>query len=740
MSFIATLASPTSTSLGDSEDWEVDARPVQATPDGRFLVFQSTADLTPDQEGQQEAEQVFEYDAQTETLVRVSQGQEGYNDDGNSDVYAATIPRQEYEVDSPAIRFLHLAVSANGSDVFFSSDDALVARAVTGINNVYEYHEGQVALISDGHDASRVDGLPTTELVGTSESGHDVFFTTADSLVPQDTDTQVDVYDARVDGGFPSPATLAPCLGDTCQEPAERRAVAARARSGVLDGGTASVELRAESAVQDTAQEKAEETKSQHEEKQGKEARDCQAERQVMMLRPLAAGLRSHLGDVFRPLDNSSIILIVVMAMVGAVSPRIASAALPSPSGPAWEVSSVAQPTNFSAEDNATCSRPRLPLCDRYTITLTNIGNEPSDPLKGPVVIADSLPAGLKPRAPRALYGENIGTGEEFGCDSASLTCTYTEPVAPDGTLVIYVEVEVTSAANEAREATNVVTVSGGGAPPASTSAPRTKPNTIGAPASTFGIAALGITAHGEGGELESQAGDHPRSVTSTINLNTAVIPQPGGELIPASVEPPKDLVVYLPLGFVGDPTAAAQCTETQLGGPKPGDLDTECPAASRVGTLVVFSESVVTGTITPELKGGIVTAIYNMAPEAGFPAQFGFKFLGKTIPLYASLVHTSSGYAVRVGTPGIPITLNIEGVAVTFFNNPKAYFNEPSEDSPPSSPTPPTVAPAHCLRERKPTPGSTPTSGPPPNPPPTPPSPAAISSSSNPPPKCTPK
>ncbi len=46
--------------------------------------------------------------------------------------------------------------------------------------------------------------------------GTDVFFTTADSLVPQDGDTLKDIYDAREDGGFPEPAGPPPC-GEACQ-------------------------------------------------------------------------------------------------------------------------------------------------------------------------------------------------------------------------------------------------------------------------------------------------------------------------------------------------------------------------------------------------------------------------------------------------------------------------------------------------------------------------------------------
>ena len=53
------------------------------TPDGRFLVFASTSELTPGDTST--AQQVFEYDAQTGELARVSIGQNGFNDNGNTE-------------------------------------------------------------------------------------------------------------------------------------------------------------------------------------------------------------------------------------------------------------------------------------------------------------------------------------------------------------------------------------------------------------------------------------------------------------------------------------------------------------------------------------------------------------------------------------------------------------------------------------------------------------------------------
>ena len=104
--------------------------------------------------------------------------------------------------------------------MFFLTKDALTPQALNGVVNVYEFHDGQVGLISDGHDTVSVTGQPAVELYGTDESGRDVFFASADRLVPQDTDDQVVLYDARIEGGFAAPGVAAPCVGDACQDPA----------------------------------------------------------------------------------------------------------------------------------------------------------------------------------------------------------------------------------------------------------------------------------------------------------------------------------------------------------------------------------------------------------------------------------------------------------------------------------------------------------------------------------------
>jgi hypothetical protein len=104
------------------------------------------------------------------------------------------------------------AISDDGEHVFFQTSDALVAADVNGLSDVYEYRDGNVALISTG--TSKYDsGIQVA-----TPDGKDVFFTTRDSLVGQDIDGgSTDVYDARVEGGFPAPVPPSPCEGENCQ-------------------------------------------------------------------------------------------------------------------------------------------------------------------------------------------------------------------------------------------------------------------------------------------------------------------------------------------------------------------------------------------------------------------------------------------------------------------------------------------------------------------------------------------
>ena len=195
IAFVATLPSASPTEA-------------QATPDGAYLVFTTTADLTSDDTST--AAQAFRYDALTGRLIRISVGENGFSNDGNTSSYATTLATERLVAGEP--NALPKTVSENGAYVVFQTSAALTPQVDGGTNNVYEWHEGNVYLISDGTDNTEHAGL-----IGLDASGGNIFFVTADKLVGQDDDEDWDVYDARIDGGFPAPTPEAKCEGEACQ-------------------------------------------------------------------------------------------------------------------------------------------------------------------------------------------------------------------------------------------------------------------------------------------------------------------------------------------------------------------------------------------------------------------------------------------------------------------------------------------------------------------------------------------
>jgi DNA-binding beta-propeller fold protein YncE len=220
----------------------VNVRPILRTarvaPDGERLVFMSRAPLTgydnTDANSGEADSEVFLYDASAEggdgDLLCISCNPSGARPNGqeweippvNGGWAAAFIPGYTTQLYAPRV------ISEDGNRVFFNSFDALVARDQNKALDVYEWEApgsgnceeggyayvpsagGCVNLISSGEDPQ------ASEFLDASASGDDVFFKTYDSLVPQDP-ALVDIYDARVGGGFPNPPTPEKeCEGEGC--------------------------------------------------------------------------------------------------------------------------------------------------------------------------------------------------------------------------------------------------------------------------------------------------------------------------------------------------------------------------------------------------------------------------------------------------------------------------------------------------------------------------------------------
>jgi len=218
------------TSLWDGRDAE---RPAQITPNGEFLAFDSYASLTADKTSTAQA--VYLYDAATGSVVRASTGQNGYDNNGNNNAYSATVKEGAHSgVEDPATDVSDDGtVSEDGSYVFFDSAEALTPQAVAGVEHVYEYHEGQVYLISDGQD----EGGAVFE--GATLSGSDVFLRSDEALVRQDASPNTpNIYDARIDGGFPPPVpATVPCSGEACQGAQSAAPTLASPLSAMFTGG-----------------------------------------------------------------------------------------------------------------------------------------------------------------------------------------------------------------------------------------------------------------------------------------------------------------------------------------------------------------------------------------------------------------------------------------------------------------------------------------------------------------------
>jgi hypothetical protein len=258
-SFVATLASATEMKNGDgletggdASDWygaqeEAETgsfnfgpgqHTARVTPDGTRLAFESIRSLTgydneqagPNECGAGRCREVYLFDTEGDSgagsLICASCDPSDARPVGPAELGDGEDARgtEAFGLKGSPL-YLPRNLSENGGRLFFQSPDALVPQDSGGQINVYEWEaqgEGSCALaggctlpISDvagGGRSSFMDATPT---------GEDVFIATRDPLVPAaDADARANVYDVRVDGGFPVNAPPPTCTNaDSCKPP-----------------------------------------------------------------------------------------------------------------------------------------------------------------------------------------------------------------------------------------------------------------------------------------------------------------------------------------------------------------------------------------------------------------------------------------------------------------------------------------------------------------------------------------
>jgi DNA-binding beta-propeller fold protein YncE len=239
--FIATLSGEDSPVWEGNQNGNTAYLTARVSPNGRYLAFMSAAPITgydnidanPAAKGAR-AEEVFLYDSATASLRCVSCNPSGarpagvldteksgeglgllvdrrliWGREGHEHWLAGNIPG--WTAQSLVSALFQSRYLSDEGRLYFNSPDYLVPAAENGKEDVYEYEPsgvgscrspsgGCVSLISGGssdRESAFIEATP---------DGSNVFFVTESPLLPQDTDTAFDIYDAR------ECTTLSPCL------------------------------------------------------------------------------------------------------------------------------------------------------------------------------------------------------------------------------------------------------------------------------------------------------------------------------------------------------------------------------------------------------------------------------------------------------------------------------------------------------------------------------------------------
>jgi hypothetical protein len=209
----------------------------QVSPDGRYLLFESSAEVTGyDSEGAPEA---YLYDAgsTSEPVVCISCRQDGLPPAGKA--FGTRILTKPFDSNprTPTDAPLSLAMKNGVPQVFFTSLDSLAPGAPEGTFSIYEWSHGQVFRVTtEGPGQQAQEPQAQIKFLGASSEGSDLYFRTASPLTWEDGDQRSSVYDARSGGGFLQPGPPAPpcdptvegsCTGPRVQAPANPGAATA---------------------------------------------------------------------------------------------------------------------------------------------------------------------------------------------------------------------------------------------------------------------------------------------------------------------------------------------------------------------------------------------------------------------------------------------------------------------------------------------------------------------------------
>ncbi len=319
---------------------------------------------------------------------------------------------------------------------------------------------------------------------------------------------------------------------------------------------------------------------------------------------------------------------------------------------PWWHLNTISAPANPAGGEGG------------IVVEASNLGDARVNATETPVTIVDKLPAGV---TVTHVYGEGgggeLGRGDAKGFTTCSVsgqtvTCTFGGflPLLAYERLLIGISVKTTLGSGDGM---NEVSVSGGNtAPVASRRALRLEED------GSFGVEKYEITPEEEGGAIDTQAGSHPFQLTTTLMLNSSMVPTRSlsylevlPEVVPFALT--KDLHFNLPAGLVGNPTPLPKCNMHVF-------LEDKCPNNTVIGVATPIVSNFQSQHVPYESTG----ALYSLEPAVGEPARFGFIVLGAIVVLDTS-VQTGGDYHVTVSVNDITQVAEFLGTQVTFWGVP---------------------------------------------------------------------
>lgn len=172
---------------------------LETSADGRYAVYATKEPLSgSDSDSNWD---IYRYDAADRSQTLISIGGDASSEASfTTSYFTETVPSHPYR-----------AVSRAGDRIFFRSTGRLLPEDRNEVADVYEWANGSLGLVSSG------TGVSSSDFVGSTGDGSTAFFETPQTLVPADRDGgQVDIYAARIGGGFPQPPGPPAECGRSC--------------------------------------------------------------------------------------------------------------------------------------------------------------------------------------------------------------------------------------------------------------------------------------------------------------------------------------------------------------------------------------------------------------------------------------------------------------------------------------------------------------------------------------------